>query len=66
MNIKVAVRGVMLDSPRKEEFTPYIETRLKAQHPKDDSSFVRGMIWGIAVSLIMWTILTLIAIEWWL
>jgi hypothetical protein len=66
MKIKVAVRGVMLDSPKKEEFTPYIETRLKAKQPANDSSFVRGMVWGIAVSLIIWMLLTLAAIRWWL
>jgi len=65
MKIKVAVKGVMIDSS-KEEFTPYLKTRLKAQQPTNDSSFVRGMIWGIAISLIIWTLLTLAAIRWWL
>jgi len=65
MKIKVAVKGVMIDSS-KEEFTPYLKTRLKAQQPTNDSSFVRGMIWGIAISLIIWTLLTLVAIKWWL
>ena len=65
MKIKVAVRGVMLDSP-KEELIPYIETRLKAQQPTNDSSFVRGLIWGSIVSLIIWTMLTLAALKWWL
>jgi hypothetical protein len=66
MKIKVAVRGVMLDSPEKEQFSPQIVTRLKAQQPADDSSFVRGMVWGISVSLIIWILLTLAAIKWWL
>jgi len=66
MKIKVAVRGVMLDSPKKEEFTPYIETRVKTRQPASDSSFVRGMVWGISVSLIIWILLTLAAIRWWL
>ena len=65
MKIKVAVKGVMIDSS-KEDFTPYLRTRLKAQQPANDSSFVRGMIWGIAISLIIWTLLTLVAIKWWL
>ena len=65
MKIKVAVRGVMLDSP-KEGLIPYIETRLKAQQPTNDSSFVRGLIWGSIVSLIIWTMLTLAALKWWL
>jgi len=65
MKIKVAVKGVMIDSS-KEDFTPYLKTRLKAQQPTNDSSFVRGMIWGIAISLIIWTLLTLAAIRWWL
>jgi hypothetical protein len=66
MKIKVAVRGVMLDSAKKEEFSPQIVTRLKARQSADDSSFVRGMVWGIAVSLIIWILLTLAAIKWWL
>ena len=66
MKIKVAVRGVMVDSSQKEKFGPEIITRVKARQPADDSSFVRGMIWGIAISLIIWTLLTLAAIKWWL
>ena len=65
MKIKVAVRGVMLDTP-KQDFNPQIVTRLKTRQPADDSSFVRGMIWGISVSLIIWILLTLAAIKWWL
>ena len=65
MNIKVAVRGVMLDS-QKQDFNPQIVTRLKTRQPADDSSFVHGMIWGISVSLIIWILLTLAAIKWWL
>ena len=65
MNIKVAVRGIMLDSPA-EKFSPYIETRLRAQAPVETSSFVRGMIWGFLVSAILWTILTVVAIRYWL
>jgi hypothetical protein len=64
MNIKVAVRGVMLDAPPKDP--PFIETRVKAKHPREDSSFVQGMIWGCVLSLLMWTILTLMALRFWL
>ena len=65
MKIKVAVRGVMLDTP-KQDFNPQIVTRLKTRQPADDSSFVSGMIWGISVSLVVWILLTLAVIKWWL
>ncbi len=55
----------MLDSPQ-QEFTPHIETRLRAQQPDIASGFVRGMIWGFVLSLALWMVLSIVALKFFL
>ncbi len=62
MKITVAMKGVMLDS-QQEEFTPHIETRVRARQTGSASGFVRGMIWGFVVSLVLWMILSVFALR---
>jgi hypothetical protein len=65
VGLKIAVRmkGVVVDRPPKD-FVPYMETRLRAEHAMSArfSPFTRGMLCGIALSLLA-SVVTAIAIA---
>ncbi|HET9741208.1 MAG TPA: hypothetical protein VFQ00_00535 [Terriglobales bacterium] len=67
LKLTVNVRGVMVHCP-PNEFVPRLETHLRAEHASSArfSPFVRGMLWGVVVSMIVWILAAIIAMKFWL
>jgi hypothetical protein len=66
LKIAVKMRGIIIERPPKD-FVPFVETRIRAEHSMYThfSPFTRGMVWGIAFSLLVWGLTSVIAAKLW-